>query len=749
MRRFGNESDANGNADGDFDAAVNPRSFNLVDAADIAATADVTRPSALLDSLANDAPVSDAASDLPPLPPSIADWLQTFRPFASSISAFDEDSSAPAARSPSLSVEEGPSADVPASAHSYGLPITHIADSSFAGAPDVMTAETANQNNLEKLYDHLSALDLDPSDRNHSVNAGPHEPTHTPVVVPDDHGAHTTGQIVESAGGHSSTGGTSTNDDNDGTSTRTSTGGSQTSGLIINVSYDASVNSAPAAFKTDIAAAISFLESKFTDPITININIGYGEVNGQAMGSGAIGQSMYFVNPYNYSQVKNALVADATTASDLSSVATLPSTDPTNGGTFFCGVGRRQSARTLGGSSFPMAWVGFSSSIAFDYNNSDGVSAGTYDFYGTVLHEISEVLGRETTDGQNATYFPLDLFHYSAPGIRTFSGTTTGYFSVNNGQTNLNNFNTTAGADFGDWAGNTVDAANAYGTPGVVSPFSAADLAAMDVIGWNLAWGPPAAPVISTYAPDTGVVNDGITNASVLTFSGTAAASSSVNVYDGASLLGSATVNASGAWTFTTGTLGNGLNNFTATDTVSGLTSAASAALNVTVDTVKPAAPIVTSDTLLNTNQLAINGTALDQGAAESGDVVSIYDGGTLIGTTTTNSTGAWNFTTAALGVGTHGFTTTVTDVAGNTSLASSAIAVTVNAAPIAIEAIGSTSLVEVGTKFFLDSISTGSGPSLKTGGVSVVAGQFGLWTPIGAEQTAGGYEVAWKSHRL
>ena len=175
-------------------------------------------------------------------------------------------------------------------------------------------------------------------------------------------------------------------------------------------------------------------------------------------------------------------------------------------------------------------------------------------------------------------------------------------------------------------------------------------------------------------------MNDGITNASVLTLTGTAAASSSVNVYDGASLLGSATVNASGAWTFTTGTLGNGTHNFTATDTVSGLTSAASAALNVTVDTVRPAAPIVTNDTLLNTNQLAINGTALDQGAAESGDVVSIYDGGTLIGTTTTNSTGAWNFTTTALGVGTHSFTTTVTDVAGNTSLASSAIAVTVNA---------------------------------------------------------------------
>ena len=41
---------------------------------------------------------------------------------------------------------------------------------------------------------------------------------------------------------------------------------------------------------------------------------------------------------------------------------------------------------------------------------------------------------------------------------------------------------------------------------------------------------------------------------------------------------------------------------------------------------------------------------------------------------------------------------------------------------------------------------STGSGPSLKVSGMDFVAGQFGVsWTPIGAEKTASGYEVAWK----
>ena len=38
-----------------------------------------------------------------------------------------------------------------------------------------------------------------------------------------------------------------------------------------------------------------------------------------------------------------------------------------------------------------------------------------------------------------------------------------------------------------------------------------------------------------------------------------------------------------------------------------------------------------------------------------------------------------------------------------------------------------------------------GTGPELKYAGSPVAAGQFGTWTPIGAEQTASGYEVAWK----
>ncbi|EJN08763.1 Ca2+-binding protein, RTX toxin [Bradyrhizobium sp. YR681] len=70
----------------------------------------------------------------------------------------------------------------------------------------------------------------------------------------------------------------------------------------------------------------------------------------------------------------------------------------------------------------------------------------------------------------------------------------------------------------------------------------------------------------------------------------------------------------------------------------------------------------------------------------------------------------------------------------------------TVIAAPVTIEAAGSTSLLQSGSNYALNSISTGTGPTLKYNGSAVTVGQFGAWTPIGAEQVSGGYDVALKN---
>ena len=108
----------------------------------------------------------------------------------------------------------------------------------------------------------------------------------------------------------------------------------------------------------------------------------------------------------------------------------------------------------------------------------------------------------------------------------------------------------------------------------------------------------PIAPTIASFSNDSGVVGDGITNDNTLTLTGTAEANATVKVYDGATLLGTATANGTGAWSYTTGTLNNGAHSLTATATdAAGNTGAASAALSVTVDTVAPGRPTITSFT--------------------------------------------------------------------------------------------------------------------------------------------------------
>ncbi|MGY3238660.1 hypothetical protein ACVMAJ_005550 [Bradyrhizobium sp. USDA 4448] len=248
----------------------------------------------------------------------------------------------------------------------------------------------------------------------------------------------------------------------------------------------------------------------------------------------------------------------------------------------------------------------------------------------------------------------------------------------------------------------------------------------------------PVAPSIATFSPDSSVVGDGITSANQLTLAGTAEAGSKVLVFDGATQVGTATVDASGNWSFATGTLIDGTHYFTgqAVD-AAGNVSVTSGALNVTVDTVAPNAPTIVSDALAASNKVVVAGTA------EAGSTIKLYEGNTLLGTAVAASNGAWSVTTGSLAAGTHAFTANATDAAGNSSGLSAAFDPVVGTL---IEASGATSLVQVGSNYLLDPTRGGSGPVLKFNGAAYVAGQFSSWTPIAAEATSSGYDVAWKN---
>ena len=158
----------------------------------------------------------------------------------------------------------------------------------------------------------------------------------------------------------------------------------------------------------------------------------------------------------------------------------------------------------------------------------------------------------------------------------------------------------------------------------------------------------PYLSLSNTLGTDTGstatITSLGTTKDNTLALSGTLSVAkgfSSVQVYDGATLLGPATVS-SGNWSYTTAALLDGSHSFTAkaTDTAGNTTT--TFAVTATVDTTPPTETIsttiitdtgatgtITSGGVTKDNTLGLSGTVSDAGGVSS---VQIYDGATLLG---------------------------------------------------------------------------------------------------------------------
>ena len=92
------------------------------------------------------------------------------------------------------------------------------------------------------------------------------------------------------------------------------------------------------------------------------------------------------------------------------------------------------------------------------------------------------------------------------------------------------------------------------------------------------------------------------------------------------------------------------------------------------IDTLAPNAPTITgSNTTTNVTAQTISGTG------EVGSTVTLKDGTNVAGTATVGAGGTWTISLTGLTEGAHSFTATATDVAGNTSAASSARVITID----------------------------------------------------------------------
>src|SRR5262249_55988760 len=141
----------------------------------------------------------------------------------------------------------------------------------------------------------------------------------------------------------------------------------------------------------------------FTDNITIDLHVGFGEVGGISIPSGFLGANLLSaIHSYSFADYKSALISHQTTADDASAISSLPSSDPITGTHDLWLADSLAAALGLLPATSPIeGYVGFGNTVDFDYNRADGITSGQFDFIGTVAHEISEVLGRTMGVGQD------------------------------------------------------------------------------------------------------------------------------------------------------------------------------------------------------------------------------------------------------------------------------------------------------------------------------------------------------------
>jgi hypothetical protein len=282
---------------------------------------------------------------------------------------------------------------------------------------------------------------------------------------------------------------------------------------VINLIWDASVADAPAGFVAAVEDAADYFDALITSPITVNIEVGYGEYDGTTMPSGALGETQLLNSDYiSTAQFATALSSDPSTPAVQSALASIASTaEPAS--VFVEGGDAKAVGATAAYGTEVDAAIGFAldpTGRMFSYDPTNRAILGQVDFIGVAEAEIGHALGRNSYLGISGA---LDLYRYSSPGTLGVAGSSPTYFSIDGGTTNLDNFATSL--DYGDWAASAGnDAVDAVIPTGSENLFGATDVTELNVLGYGIAANAPSSAAVIAASAAGGL------NAASLTFIG-------------------------------------------------------------------------------------------------------------------------------------------------------------------------------------------------------------------------------------
>jgi hypothetical protein len=213
------------------------------------------------------------------------------------------------------------------------------------------------------------------------------------------------------------------------------------------------VSSPPSGAQAALDAVAMYIESLFSDPITLSIN-----VNFQSLEPGILGSTVSYVIESSWTNTRNGLIngmdIDDTIQPYLPAGSTIPVRYDISSGTVTnenrCIFTKANYRATIGSVSGTVADITINSNYNWDYNPNNGIPYGYYCFQSVLAHEVGHVLGFISyNDPQITDILALDCYRFQrSDGSGNYNPDT------------LTEFQTTARLAWKDASGSSTDDCN-------------------------------------------------------------------------------------------------------------------------------------------------------------------------------------------------------------------------------------------------------------------------------------------------